>query len=144
VRGSELVHFNGQYHTQTGRALAPAIAREVPALGSIIAYELESKRRESDTFPTYFSSTLGSGFAGSLGAGFLPARFSGVDLSALTVFDTFGGGSGDAANKVLQERWGFLGGLSEMVEGERKSLGSRETDYRAYYQDAFRVLNDPR
>jgi len=60
------------------------------------------------------------------------------------VFDTFGGGSGEAANKVLQERWGFLGGLSEMVEGERKSLGSRETDYRAYYQDAFRVLNDPR
>jgi hypothetical protein len=143
MRASELVHFNGQYHTQTGRALNAALAKEIPAFGSIIAYELESQRRESDTFPTYFTTTLGGGFAGSLGAGFLPARFSGVDLTALTVFDTFGGGEG-GMNRLLEERWAFLGGLSEVSLSERKSLGNKETDFKAYYYDAYRILNDPR
>ena len=42
LRAAELVHFNGEYHTQTGRALNPALAKEIPAFGSLIAYELES------------------------------------------------------------------------------------------------------
>jgi len=45
MRAPEIVHFNGQYHTQTGRALNPGIAKEIPAFGSIISYELESKRK---------------------------------------------------------------------------------------------------
>ena len=61
MRASELVHFNGQYHTQTGRALNAALAKEIPAFGSIIAYELESQRKESDTFPTYFTTIDGIG-----------------------------------------------------------------------------------
>src|SRR5947207_8045077 len=76
MRAPELVHFNGQYHTQTGRVLAPALAKEVPAFGSVISSELESQRRESDTFPTYITTTLSTGRAGSIGCGFFPARFS--------------------------------------------------------------------
>src|SRR5207249_11451536 len=48
---NSLVHFSAQYHTQAGRALNAAILREIPALGSIVAMELDSQRRESDTFP---------------------------------------------------------------------------------------------
>ena len=32
MRASELIHFNGQYHTQTGRSLNPAIAKEIPGV----------------------------------------------------------------------------------------------------------------
>ena len=55
---NSLVHFSAQYHTQAGRALNAAILREIPALGSIVAMELDSQRRESDTFPTFMSFDL--------------------------------------------------------------------------------------
>ena len=35
LQAPELIHFNGQYHTQTGRSLNPAVAREIPAFGSV-------------------------------------------------------------------------------------------------------------
>ena len=72
LQAPELIHFNGQYHTQTGRSLNPAVAREIPAFGSVISYELGPKRRESDAFPTYVSTNLTKARAGSLGSG-LPA-----------------------------------------------------------------------
>jgi len=48
----EEVHFRGQYYTQTGRQLNVAFAREIPSIGSVIAMELEPRRRPADTFPT--------------------------------------------------------------------------------------------
>src|SRR4030095_16239568 len=80
MRANEMIHFIGQYHTQTGRALNVALAREIPALGSVVAYELESRRRESDTFPTYISTSLTSSANGGIGCGFLPTRVTGLDL----------------------------------------------------------------
>jgi len=146
MKAPELVHFNGQYHTQTGRALNVALAKEIPAYGSIIAMELEKQRRQTDTFPAYFSANLGSGFSGSIGAGFLPPRYSGVDLTATAVFDMFGqAGEGEGGtNKVLEARWDFLSGLSEMSMADRKSMGTKESDYKQYYYDAYKILNDPR
>src|SRR3989442_2776961 len=46
LRGGALVHFPAQYHTQAGRALNTAIVREIPALGCIVAKELDHERRE--------------------------------------------------------------------------------------------------
>jgi len=143
MRANELVHFNGQYHTQTGRTLAPALAKETPAFGSIIAAELESQRRESDTFPTYITTTLSTGRAGSIGAGFLPARFSALDLNAQTVFDTFSG-KGEGLNQLLDERWKRLSALSEASQQEWMSLGSKASDFKGYYRDAYRILDDAR
>src|SRR5262245_53165430 len=45
LRGINLVHFPAQYHTQAGRAMNTAIVREIPAFGSVIAYELDKARR---------------------------------------------------------------------------------------------------
>src|SRR5215469_866790 len=38
-----LVHFTGMYHSQAGRAFNPAIIREIPAFGSVVAYELDKE-----------------------------------------------------------------------------------------------------
>ena len=48
-------------------------------MGSVVAYELESQRRESDTFPTYVSCNLKNV---ALPSGFLHPRFSGLDINA--------------------------------------------------------------
>jgi len=144
MRAPEIVHFNGQYHTQTGRALNPGIAKEIPAFGSIISYELESKRRESDTFPTYVSTSLASANAGSIGAGFLPPKCTALDLDAATVFDTFGGDS-QGMNDLLETRWKQLQAFVDEVSGARRlSFGSKAAEYISFYQDAFRILTDSR
>lgn len=143
LQAPELIHFNGQYHTQTGRTLNPAIAREIPAFGSVIAYELAPKRRAQDTFPTYISTNLTKARAGSIGAGFLPTWATGLDLDPSTVFEAFGGNP-SGANRLLEERWRLLTEFGKINEGQRKALGQRASDYQTFYDDAYRLLNDER
>jgi hypothetical protein len=40
LKSHEVVHFRGQYYTQAGRPLNPAIAPEIPSIGSVVSYEL--------------------------------------------------------------------------------------------------------
>lgn len=143
LQAPELIHFNGQYHTQTGRSLNPAVAREIPAFGSVIAFELASQRRPSDSFPTYVSTNLTKARAGSIGAGFLPTWTTGLDLDPGTVFEAFGGNV-EGVNQVLEERWRLLTALAEINEGQRKALGQRASDYQTFYDEAHRLLNDER
>jgi hypothetical protein len=143
TRASELVHFNGQYHTQSGRALNPAIGREIPAFGSIIAYELDSRRKDTDTFPTYVSASLTTTRVGSLGSGFLPARFTGLDLDPTTVFDAFSGNNEGLTN-LLEERWRLLEQLTKVSERERASLGKNAADYKSFYDNARKLRFDPK
>ena len=51
MKSHEVVHFRGQYYTQAGRPLNPAQAAEIPSVGSVIAYELEGTRKDTDTSP---------------------------------------------------------------------------------------------
>ncbi|MGE0812441.1 MAG: DUF1501 domain-containing protein [Vicinamibacterales bacterium] len=143
MQAPELIHFNGQYHTQAGRALNPAIAREIPAWGSVAAFELASQRRERDTFPTYVSTNLTKARAGSIGSGFLPTWTTGLDLDPSTVFAAFGGDM-TGANTVLTERWELLTALSKINEGQRQAMGQRAADYQTFYDDAHKLLTDAR
>jgi hypothetical protein len=143
VRANELVHAIGQYHTQTGRALNVALAREIPALGCVIASELESRRKDTDRFPTYVSTYLTQARCGAIGSGFLPVRFTGLDLDPKTVFDSFGGNS-DTRNQLLSERWNLLEELAKVSEKERDSLGKKASDFKTFYADARRLEDDPR
>src|SRR5689334_4278433 len=138
---NSLVHFSAQYHTQAGRALNAAILREIPALGSIVAMELEKERRESDTFPTFLSFDLWNVRCPQIGAGMLPPRFAGLDLNTSNVFDSFGGGNenGDG-NSKLPRRWEAFSRLSEVSPVGRKPMGGKADEYNAHYQYAFKLL----
>jgi hypothetical protein len=142
LRTFELVHFQALYHAQTGRALNPALAREIPAFGSIVAYELDGQRSETDTFPPYVSTGLTYTDSGAIGAGFLPPQFAGLDVDATTVFDMMTNNEG--VNKLLQTRFKLLAGWSEVSGSGSGSLGSKTSDFRVHYNDAYRILNDPR
>jgi hypothetical protein len=144
-RGGALVHLPAQYHTQAGRALNPAIMREVPALGSVVAYELERERRESDTFPAFISFDLWNIRCPQIGAGMLPPRFAGLDLNTSNVFQSFGGANDSAATKsLLAERWEALGRMLEVSPEAGGSIGEKGAEYTAHYDYAFRLLADPR
>jgi len=143
MRARELVHFNGQYHCQTGRALNVAVGKEIPAFGSVIAADLDSQRRPSDTFPTYVSVNLRQDRVGPIGSGFFPVTYTGMDLDPAVVFDVFGGAADSGAEKDLERRWTTLQRMAE-VSPRARNIPDKADDFRTFYDYAYRILNDPR
>jgi hypothetical protein len=141
--GRELIHLTGQYRVQTGRSINPAVAKEIPGFGSVIAYELQSERRESDTLPTYMSTNLSRNSTGLIGAGFLPNQCTGVDLDTSFVFSVFGGGD-DAIRDQLERRWRVRQRLTDAAAIDDARLGSNVSPFVVFYSYAYNIVTDPR
>ncbi len=138
----EVVHFRGQYYSQAGRPLNPGIASEIPAVGSVIAHELESQRRQTDTFPTYVGCNLDTLGCGALSTGFLHPRHSVVDIN-------FRGGLGGTnvdgeAAKLLEERYRLLSELDKAAGAARDGRDRTMSAFRDFQNSAYRILGDPR
>src|SRR5262245_801082 len=142
---NSLVHFSAQYHSQAGRALNAAILREIPAMGSVVAMELDSERRPSDTFPSFVSFDLWNVRCPQIGAGMLPARFAGLDINTTSVFESFGGGgSEDNTVPSLAERWEGLSRLMEVSPTGKAPIGGKADAFIAHYDYAYKILSDSR
>src|SRR5207248_10417610 len=138
----EEVHFRAQYYQQTGRQLNLAFAREIPAIGSVVAMELESRRRAEDTFPTYMSFYLEKGAAGALSTGFLPPRYSVVDINPEAAVK--GNALDQKAIELLEERWRLLAELRNAERSRVSTLGKEMSGYESFYDTAHRLLTDQR
>jgi hypothetical protein len=138
----EEVHFRGQYYVQTGRQLNLAFAREIPAVGCVIAAELEPLRRANDTFPAYMSFNLSTAQPGALGTGFLPPRFSVVDIKPQEV--TAGNSLEEGALELLKERWRLLSRIRERERPRLVSYGREMAGYEHFYDAAYQLLTDQR
>lgn len=138
----EEVHFRGQYYLQTGRPLNVAFAREIPALGSVIALELEQRRREADTFPTYMSFALETNQVGALATGFLPPRYSVFDLNPEQALK--GMALDQKAIELLEERWRVLAGLRDLERARMKEYGRSIGAFEDFSVTAKKLLTDPR
>ncbi|MEO7650045.1 MAG: DUF1501 domain-containing protein [Bryobacteraceae bacterium] len=141
LKSHEVVHFRGQYYTQAGRPLNPVQAPEIPSVGSVIAYEMESQRRETDSFPTYVGCNLDTSGCGALSTGFLHPRHSVMDINLKA---GIGGVAveGDAM-KVLEERYRLLGELEKAGPsraGRDRSFGA----FHSFQDSAYGILRDPR
>ncbi len=142
LKSHEVVHFRGQYYTQAGRPLNPAQASEIPSIGSVVAYESEKLRRESDTFPTYIGCGLDTSGCGALSTGFLPPRHSVLDINLKT-----GGGAtaveGEAL-QLLQERYRLLSELDRTMSPGRQGRDGKFTGFRSFQESAYQILGDHR
>jgi hypothetical protein len=137
-----VVHFRGQYYTQAGRPLNPAQAQEIPSVGSVIAYELEGKRRERDTFPTYVGCNLDTSGCGALSTGFLHPKHSVLDVNLKA---GMGGTAVDGeALAVLEERYRLLHDLDKAMAAGRAGRDRTFAAFRDFQQSAYQVLGDPR
>lgn len=138
----EEVHLRGQYYVQAGRPLNVAFAKEIPSVGSVVAAELEGKRRERDTFPTYVSFSLETNQVGALSTGFLPPQYSVFDLNpaqALTGMALDG-----KAVELIEERWRVLQGLRDLNRGRMSGFGRQVDAYDRFSETAKRLLTDAR
>ncbi|MGI8992287.1 MAG: DUF1501 domain-containing protein [Bryobacteraceae bacterium] len=138
----EEVHLRGQYYVQAGRQMNVAFAPEIPSIGSVVAYELESRRRETDTFPTYVSFNLSTNQIGALSTGYLPPRFSVFDLNPDEALK--GMALDQKASELLEERWRLLSGLREIERGRMASFGRTTSGFEDFSVTAKKLLTDPR
>jgi uncharacterized protein (DUF1501 family) len=138
----EEVHFRGQYYVQTGRQLNLAFAREIPAIGCVMASELEARRRSQDTFPTYMSFNLDKAFPGALSTGFLPPQFSVVDINPESAVK--GMALDEKAVELLEERWQLLSRLREVSRPRVAGYGREMASYENFYETAHKLLSDER
>lgn len=138
----EEVHFRGQTYVQTGRPLNLAFASEIPAIGSVVAMELELRRRSGDTFPTYMSFNLERAFPGALSTGFLDPRFSVVDINPQIAGQ--GAALDEPALELVEERWRLLAKLREAQRGRLRTFERRMASYESFYDAAHQLLSDGR
>jgi len=82
VEARDSVHGRAQYYVQAGRALNPALQREIPPVGAVVAMEYAARRRDSDTLPPYVAMNVTESQAGPLTSGFLPAACSPFHIDA--------------------------------------------------------------
>ncbi len=138
-KSHEVVHFRGEYYTRAGRPLNPAQKEEIPPVGTVVAAELDSQRRESDTFPTFVTCNLGNL---ALPSGFYHPRFSGLDIDVGAGIGSVAA-SGDAL-ALLEERYRLLGDLERAVRRDFASRGPAMSAFRSFQEEAYHVLGDSR
>ena len=62
----ESAHARAQYYMQVGHILSPARVSEMPAVGAVVSYELQSRRKESDFLPPFVAINFGVGKVNSM------------------------------------------------------------------------------
>jgi Protein of unknown function (DUF1501) len=138
----ESVHFRAQYYLQTGHIPNLALFREVPPVGSVVAYEYDARRKDGDAFPPYVSINLMKSGPGALTSGFLPARYSVLNLETDVGVD--GIALNDQAREMIARRWELLLELEGSLRGSRSPRGRPFIDYGDLYKAAYTMLQDDR
>jgi hypothetical protein len=137
----DAVHGRAQYYIQTGHPLNLALAKEVPAIGAVVAHELAADRKASDSLPPYVAMNMEGNQAGLINQGFLPASAGPMNLRVSS--------DGppemiprDGVSETLARRWERL----QEIDGGLRQGGSDRSfsDYHEYYRSAWAIMNDPR
>ena len=132
----ENVHERGQYYIQVGHPFSPARFQEMPNVGSVIAYEWEARRQDSDYLPPFMALNFSTNLVGS---GSLPATFA--PMSADTK-----GSKPFLMEEEERPRHMLRRELLERLDPAREGPSGRGRilhDYTNYYQGAYRLLDAP-
>jgi hypothetical protein len=136
------VHFRAQYYVQSAHMMNPALQKELPPMGSVVAYEFANRRRSTDTLPGYVALNVTSSQAGLLGSGFLPATYTPFHIDTTTGMDAIA--MDDPSRKKLMRRWELLKNFDERLRND-PSLGAKAfRDYHNHYEGAISMMADER
>lgn len=139
----ETVHSRGQYYLQTGHAVSPARVKEMPSMGAVIAYEMESKRKETDFLPPFISMNYeATTMYGPLQReGCLPSSTSPLTLDLKAGSLPFVVEEKDRPR--FQRRWEFLNRFDTSRAGLNASAPEPVRQYDAFGKAVHRMMNNP-
>ena len=142
VEAWDSVHGRAQYYVQSAHSLNPALQKEIPPVGSVVAYELASRRRPTDTLPPYVAINVTQSQAGLIKSGFLPATYSPFHIDPATGLGAYS--MEESARKDFLRRWELLKGFDARLRNDESLAAKAYRDYHNYYEGAVNMMSDPR
>jgi hypothetical protein len=142
VEAWDSVHGRAQYYVQSAHSLNPALQKELPPVGSVVAYETASERRASDTLPGYVAINVTQSQAGLLKSGFLPATYSPFHVDTATGLNAYS--MDDGSRKEFLRRWELLKNFDERLRNDSSLAAKAFHDYHNYYEGAVNLMSDSR
>jgi hypothetical protein len=138
----DAVHARAQYYTQSAHSLNPALQKELPPIGSVVAHEYASQRRPGDTLPLYVATNVITSQVGLLKSGFLPATYSPFHVDTTVGLSAFA--MKDPERSEFDRRWNLLKTFDERMRNDPSLAAKAYRDYHNYYEGAVEMLSDPR
>jgi hypothetical protein len=136
------VHFRAQYYVQSGHMMNPALQKELPPIGTVVAYESAARRRTTDTLPGYVAVNVTQSQAGLLGCGFLPATYTPFHIDTTSGIGAIA--LDDEARKKLLRRWELLKVVDERLRNDSSLASKAYRDYHNHYEGAVSMMSDQR
>lgn len=161
----ETLHNLGQFYLQVGHAFNAARAKEMPSIGSVIAYEMHARAKATDFLPPFVSMNFPAGAVNGtlIREGFLESSSAPLTLDVrkggnmpfllkddyrerfhqrldfLHSFDTSRQLQGTGVNKMLPEWDAFARGAEKLIRSPQVSgiFGLSEDERKRYGTSAF-------
>jgi len=134
LNGVEQVHDRARYLLQTSQTFNPTFAKEHPNIGSVMAFELEASRAQTDILPTFLAIN-----ANVQGPGLLPSTFAPFTFQADSGIPGLVHPGGEA---LFEKRYASL----LAVDGSREKTapgGAIISDYGNFYRLGEQMMYEP-
>lgn len=138
----DAVHARACYYIQSAHALNPALQKEIPGMGSVIAYEFAKRRRPNDILPSYVATNVATSQVGLLKSGFLPATYSPFHVDTNTGLAALA--TTEDERKELARRWELLKTFDERLRNDSTLQNKAYRDFHNYYEGAVSMMQDTR
>jgi hypothetical protein len=142
VEAWDSVHGRAQYYVQAAHALNPALQKEIPPVGSVVALEYAQRRRPTDTMPPYVAMNVTQSQAGLLTSGFLPATYSPFHIDTNVSLSSYK--IEDSARPDFERRWNLLKTFDARLRNDKSLAAKAFRDYNDHYEGAFQLVMDQR
>ena len=135
----ENAHARAQYYLQVGHSFSPARRKEMPAIGAVIAYEMQSRRKATDFLPPFVAMNFNNSQAGLVREGFLESKYGPLPLD-------FQQGNefviATPEKQAFDRRWQLLERLEHPAQ--QRVTPAIYGEYAAYSRGAFDMMESPR
>ena len=141
----ETLHNLAQYYLQVGHPFNPARVREMPSIGSVIAYELLGKANESDFLPPFISMNYP---AGAVNGTLIRQGYLNSSAAPLTLDVRAGGNMPFVLDEAYKDRFNRRLDFLRSFDSSRQSpgLGTPQEllEWDAFSRSAEKMIKSPR
>lgn len=141
----ETLHNLAQYYLQVGHPFNPARVREMPSIGSVIAYELLGKAKESDFLPPFISMNYP---AGAVNGTLIRQGYLNSSAAPLTLDVRAGGNMPFMLDEAYKDRFNRRLDFLRSFDSSRQSpsLGTPQEllEWDAFSRSAEKMIKSPR
>lgn len=141
----ETLHNLAQYYLQVGHPFNPARVREMPSIGSVIAYELLGKAKESDFLPPFISMNYP---AGAVNGTLIRQGYLNSSAAPLTLDVRAGGNMPFVLDEAYKDRFNrrldFLRSFDTSRQSPSLGTPQKLLEWDAFSRSAEKMIKSPR